>query len=98
MDGVPTITDLVVRSATESDALAISFLLEDLGHPIEPARIVEKLAAFRDSAVDRVWVAEAPANPVVSEDQALAGVLGFHAIPLLHAAGRLGRITGLVVH
>jgi|SRR5207248_2258693 len=98
MDGVPTSADLVVRSATDADALGMSFLLEDLGHPIEPARIVEKLADLRDSPLDRVWVVEVPAKPVVSEGHALAGLLGFHAIPLLHTAGRLGRITALVVH
>jgi GNAT superfamily N-acetyltransferase len=98
MDGIPTSADLVVRSATDADALPMSFLLEDLGHPIEPARIVEKLGEIRDSALDRVWVVEVRGNAVVGEDQALAGLLGFHAIPLLHTAGRLGRITALVVH
>src|SRR3954470_23683036 len=98
MDAVPTNADLLVRSATDADAVAMSFLLEDLGHPIEPARIVEKLADIRHSPIDRVWVVEARANPVVSQGQALAGLLGFHAIPLLHTAGRLGRITALVVH
>jgi GNAT superfamily N-acetyltransferase len=98
MDGVPTSADLVVRSATDADALPMSGLLEDLGHPIEPARIVERLGEIRDSPIDRVWVVDVRANPVVREGQAVAGLLGFHAIPLLHTASRLGRITALVVH
>ena len=98
MDGLPTSADVVVRPATDADAFAISFLLEDLGHPIEPARIVEKLAEIRDSPVDRVWVVESHANAVPGEGQALAGLLSLHAITLLHTAGRLARITALVVH
>ena len=98
MDGTPTSADVVIRSATDADAHSISFLLGDLGHPIEPALIVEKLAAIRDSPVDRVWVVESRANAVLGDGQALAGLLGFHAIPLLHTAGGLGRITALVVH
>jgi GNAT superfamily N-acetyltransferase len=98
MDERATSADLVVRPATDADAVAISFLLEDLGHPIAPARIVEKLAEIRDSSIDRVWVAGPHANAFPGEGQALAGVLSLHAIALLHRPGRLARITALVVH
>jgi len=98
MDGTPTSAGIVIRSATDADALSISFLLEDLGYPIEPSLIVEKLAAIRDSPLNRVWVVELRANAVLGERETLAGVLSFHAIPLLHKVGGLGRITALVVH
>jgi GNAT superfamily N-acetyltransferase len=65
---------------------------------MEPALIVEKLAAIRDSTVNRVWIAELRANAVLGDREALAGLLSFHAIPLLHTVGGLGRITALVVH
>ena len=42
MDGTPTSADVVIRFATDADAFPISFLLGDLGYPIEPALIVEK--------------------------------------------------------
>jgi GNAT superfamily N-acetyltransferase len=98
MDGTPTSADVVIRFATDADAFPISFLLGDLGYPMEPALIVEKLAAIRDSPVDRVWVVELRANAVLGDREALAGLLSFHAIPVLHAVGGLGRITALVVH
>jgi len=61
----------------------------DLGYPIEPSLIVEKLAAIRDSPVNRVWVVELRANAVLGERETLAGLLSFHAIPLLHKVGGL---------
>src|SRR6267378_911193 len=64
MDGTPTSADIVIRSATDADALSISFLLGDLGYPIEPSLIVEKLAAIRDSPLNRVWVVELRANGI----------------------------------
>jgi GNAT superfamily N-acetyltransferase len=97
MDGNSTSADVVIRDATDADAVPISFLLGDLGYLIEPALIVEKLVAIRDSPVNRVWVVELRANAVLG-DRALAGLLSFHAIPLLHKVGGLGRITALVVH
>jgi len=98
MDGTPASPDVVIRSATDADAFAISFLLGDLGYSIEPALVVDKLAAIGDSPMNRVWVAEVPPNRVLGDRQNLAGLLGFHAIPLLHTIGALGRITALVVH
>lgn len=85
----------MIRLAVEADAAAISFLLGELGHPLEPGRVVRKLQAVRGSSVDRIWVAEFPEE--VRAD-ALAGLLSFHAIPMLHTPGSLGRITALVVH
>jgi GNAT superfamily N-acetyltransferase len=88
----------VIRLAAEADAAAISFLLGELGHPLEPARVVQKLEAVRGSSLDRVWVVEFPPDASADRREALAGLLSFHAIPMLHTAGNLGRITALVVH
>jgi predicted N-acetyltransferase YhbS len=35
---------------------------------------------------------------VAEDENRVIGVISFHAIPLLHAAGNLGRITALVVN
>jgi GNAT superfamily N-acetyltransferase len=88
----------VIRLAVEGDAGAVSFLLGELGHPMEAARVVEKLAAVRDSSLDRIWVAEFPPDALPDAGRALAGLLSFHAFPTLHTPGKLGRITALVVH
>ena len=96
----------MIRLAIEADAAAISFLLAELGHPLEAARVVQKLGAVRGSSMDRIWVAEFMdagghhllVSPPVSRTDALAGLLSFHAIPMLHTPGHLGRITALVVH
>ena len=84
----------MIRLAVEADAAAISFLLDELGHPLDPARVVRKLEAVRGSPLDRTWVAEFPEPRA----DALAGLLAFHAIPMLHTPGQMGRITALVVH
>ena len=98
VDRSATNLDVEIRFAGELDADAISLLLGDLGYSIEAARILEKLAALRHSPADRVWVAEAPSGVLGDAGEALAGLLSFHAIPLLHTPGNLGRITSLVVH
>jgi len=75
----------VIRLAIEADAAAISFLLGELGHPLEPARVVQKLGAVRASSMDRIWVAEfmdagghhLMVSPPVSRTDALAGLLSF---------------------
>lgn len=88
----------MIRFAVEADAAAISFLLGELGHPLEPAQVVRKLEAIRGSSLDRVWVAEFPPDALADRREALAGLLSFHAIQMLHTPGNLGRITALVVH
>ena len=57
--------------------------------------MVRKLEAVRGSPADRIRVAEFT-DPVRAD--ALASLLTFHAIPMLHTPGSLGRITALVVH
>jgi|SRR6267143_2934898 len=61
MDGTPTNADVVIRSATDADAFPISFLLGDLGYPIEPALIVEKLAAHETSTAS-AWRSRAASS------------------------------------
>jgi len=85
----------VIRLAVEADAAAISFLLGELGHPLEPAGVARKLEAVRGSPLDRIWVAE---FAQAARPDALAGLLSFHAFPMLHTPGQMGRITALVVH
>jgi GNAT superfamily N-acetyltransferase len=65
---------------------------------MKAAGVREKLAAVRQSSLDRIWVAEFPPDELADSGRALAGVLSFHAFPPLHTPGNLGRITALVVH
>ena len=90
VDRSATNLDVEIRFAGEPDADAISFPYL--------ATAVLTTAALRHSPADRVWVAEAPSGVLGDAGEALAGLLSFHAIPLLHTPGNLGRITSLVVH
>lgn len=78
-----------VRAATSADASQIAMLIGALGYAISATLIDEKLAAMHRNDTDAVLVAAA--------DHALPGCISLHALPLFHAAGRLGRITSLAV-
>ena len=80
---------IVVRPATESDAASISVLLSELGYPLEVALVKENIALLATSSNDIVLVAEA--------DSCIVGALSFHAMPLFHVVGKLGRISTLVM-
>ena len=78
-----------IRPATPEDASQIAMLIGELGYAISEALIGEKLAAMSEDSVDAVLVAAA--------DHELLGCISLHALPLFHAAGKLGRIISLVV-
>ena len=82
------ITELIIRQATVADAAEVARLLGELGYD----------ASAED--VQNRWSkqAEAGAFILVAEGQGrLLGLLSFAQMPLLHADGYLGRVTGLVV-
>ncbi len=81
--------DAEIRRAEPRDAEPVAGLLAQLGYPVSPALIADKLAALAGSEADCVLVAVA--------GDAVIGCISLHALPLFHAAGRLGRITSLVV-
>ena len=78
-----------VRPATSADASQIAMLIGELGYAISGTLVDEKLAAMSADGVDAVLVAAA--------GHELLGCISLHALPLFHAAGKLGRITALVV-
>ncbi len=80
---------IIVRSANENDAPAISVLLSELGYALEVAHVKKNIALFSSNSSDLVLVAEAASSVI--------GVISFHIIPLFHVVGNLGRITSLVV-
>jgi N-acetylglutamate synthase-like GNAT family acetyltransferase len=77
------------RAADVRDAPRLVSLMRELGYQVTPDLMAEKLRALMTSASDKIMVATA--------DDALIGCVGCHVLELLHAPGRLGRITALVV-
>ena len=78
-----------IRSAEISDASKIADLLGELGYDASPALVISKITVLADSRNDRVLVAE--------KDGIIAGVISLHVTELFHAAGKIGRITSLVI-
>jgi len=77
-----------IREACSDDAEAIARLVRILGYELGPACVTERMAVYQ-SEFSRVFIA---ANPID-----LIGFLSFHAIPLFHEVGMLGRITAMAV-
>jgi N-acetylglutamate synthase-like GNAT family acetyltransferase len=78
-----------IRAAEVRDAPRLVPLLRELGYEATPELLAEKLRILSSSAPDRVMVA--------TSDAAVIGCVGCHVFELLHAPGRIGRITTLVV-
>lgn len=81
--------DVVVRIAEPRDSARIAELLEQLGYPVGPAVIQEKLSCLAEGPSDRILVAEIGGQVV--------GIVSFHITPLLHEESDSGRVTALVV-
>jgi GNAT superfamily N-acetyltransferase len=80
---------ITVRMAEPSDSRAIADLMGQLGYPTAPSEMQAKVDLFLALPSERVLLAE--------RDGEVVGVLSFHLTPMLHAPGKLGRITSLVV-
>lgn len=80
---------LLIRQAVVADALRIVELMQQLGYDITIELMQTKLALLSDSPHDAVFVAEAGGS--------VTGVISLHVTELFHTAGRLGRITSLVI-
>jgi GNAT superfamily N-acetyltransferase len=79
----------VIRSARSDDTPRICELLTQLGYPADLAHVTQRLASLNDDSTSAVLVAEM--------DGIVLGVISLHAFDLFHQAGRIGRITALVV-
>ena len=78
-----------IRAAEVSDAVTIANLLEQLGYIASSSLVVHKIRLLAGNPNDLVLVAE--------DDGIVAGVISLHVTELFHAAGRIGRITSLVI-
>lgn len=77
-----------IRQAQDGDEEALARLLGVLGYPADAAMVTGSLKAY-EGAHSRVWVAVCEGGVV--------GFLSFHAIPLFHEPGSLGRITAMAI-
>lgn len=78
-----------VRSAHRYYAPRIRELLTQMGYPADLAHVAQRLVSLQDDSSSAVFVVE--------KDGLLLGVISLHAFDLFHQAGRIGRITALVV-
>ena len=81
---------LLIRAAEESDAASLSFLLSELGHPVDEAGAADRLRAL------------SAAGPLFGAFVAVAGgevvgVVTAFGTPVLHRLRPVGRISVLVV-
>ena len=80
---------IVIRDAETADSQAITGLLEELGYPQNRGFTLKKIKGLSKRKKDRILVAQKHGHVV--------GCLSLHIMPLLHRAGNLCRVTGLVV-
>lgn len=79
----------IIRPAVPADAMQMSELMTQLGHPAEPETLISRMAHMEKTSSDRIFVAE--------QDNFLLGLIGIHTAPQFHRLGCVGRITVLVV-
>lgn len=80
--------DFEVRQAGPGDETALARLLGVLGYPAVLEQVKERCGVC-SGPFSRVYVAVL--------EQGVAGFLSFHAIPLFHEPGMLGRITAMAI-
>jgi GNAT superfamily N-acetyltransferase len=81
--------EVAIRVARSEDAPAIEELMVELGYQASHRLVTDRLRQFATSQYDEAFVAV--------ESASLVGCISVHVLELFHEAGRLGRITSLVV-
>ncbi len=81
---------LEIRAAHQDDASAISELLTELGHPLEPALARGQIARIQALAPNHAVF-------VAVKDGAVVGLVSAFSTPVLHRALPVGRVSVLVV-
>ena len=81
---------LEIRAADQEDANAISELLTELGHPLEPALARAQIARLQA-------LAPTYAVFVAVKDGSVVGLVSAFSTPVLHRALPVGRVSVLVV-
>ena len=79
-----------LRDIAPVDAETAAELLAQLGYPTSAELFRDKLVTLGQDASNRVLVAV--------ENGRVVGLVSIHTHELVHAPGKLGRITALVVH
>ncbi len=74
-----------IRSATESDAVAISGLLSELGFPSSPADVESRMTRMPDATLLAVMHGQ------------VVGLVTMNIMPVLHRPTPVGRLSALVV-
>ncbi|ODP31749.1 GNAT family N-acetyltransferase [Pandoraea sp. ISTKB] len=85
-----TSTKLSTRLATLDDAPRIVALLAQLGYETPLDIVRRNITLSTADGDDAAFVA-------LDESENIVGCMGLHALTMFHRAGRLGRITALVV-
>jgi GNAT superfamily N-acetyltransferase len=80
---------LTIRRIAPFDIPAAATLLAELGYPMSDAVLAQRLEAIAANPDDAVFIAE--------ENGKVVGLISVHSFEMIHRAGRLGRITALVV-
>ena len=80
---------LIIREATHEDIPALVGLTAELGYPDSEEEIRKRFITVSESPHHKIFVAERNENVI--------GLMSFHALDVLYGAGKLGRITALVV-
>lgn len=78
-----------IRAARPEDAPGLAALVEELGHPADPATIARQLSLLSSSANDRIIVAE--------DDGRLVGMSGMHIAIFIHRPRPVARLVTMVV-
>lgn len=78
-----------IRRIAASDIPGAASLLAELGYPTSEAALTQRLEVIAANPDDAVFIAEEEGN--------VLGLVSVHSFEMIHRAGRLGRITALVV-
>lgn len=78
-----------IRQAHAGDAASIAHLIKVLGYGLAADEVPSRLEAYANDS-SRVFVA-------VHDSGAIVGFLSFHASPLFHEPGALGRIMAMAI-
>lgn len=82
-------TEVVVRDARPADASAVAELLGELGYPTEAAHFARRLERIEQDPSSRLFVA--------TVNDRVAGLAGFHLLPLVEHDEPGCQLTALVV-
>ncbi len=90
MISTPTVSPPLLRPARPADAGALSSLLAELGHPLDPGLVADRLEAIARAG-------ELHGAFVAAVDEEVVGVVTAFATPVLHRPDPVGRVSVLVV-